>query len=40
LLDKFWGQEVLKSWLLLTGIPQILFNGLIKVEIKPLPVIA
>ena len=39
LLGHFWSQEVLQSWLLLAGIPQILYSGLVQEGAKMVPVI-
>jgi len=38
-LGHFWSQEVLISWLLLAGIPQILFSGLVQEGSKLVPVV-
>ncbi|MDH5696297.1 MAG: hypothetical protein OEZ00_06850 [Dehalococcoidia bacterium] len=38
-LGYFWSQEVLMSWLLLAGIPQILFSGLVQEGSKLAPVV-
>jgi RsiW-degrading membrane proteinase PrsW (M82 family) len=38
-LGHFWSQEVLMSWLLLAGIPQILFSGLVQEGSKLVPVV-
>ena len=38
-LNYFWSQEILLSWLLLTGIPQILFSGLVQEGSKLVPVV-
>ncbi len=37
-LGHFWGQEVLRSWLLLAAIPQILLSGLVQEGSKMVPV--
>ena len=38
-LGHFWSQEVLLSWLLLAGIPQILLSGLVQEGSKLVPVV-
>ncbi len=38
-LNHFWSQEVLMSWLLLAGIPQILLSGLVQEGSKLVPVV-
>ena len=38
-LGHFWSQEVLISWLLLAGIPQILLSGLVQEGSKLVPVV-
>ena len=38
-LNYFWSQEVLLSWLLLAGIPQILLSGLVQEGSKLVPVV-
>lgn len=38
-LNHFWSQEVLISWLLLAGIPQILLSGLVQEGTKLVPVV-
>jgi len=38
-LGHFWSQEVLMSWLLLAGIPQVLFSGLVQEGSKLVPVV-
>jgi RsiW-degrading membrane proteinase PrsW (M82 family) len=38
-LSYFWSQEVLMSWLLLAGIPQILLSGLVQEGSKLVPVV-
>jgi RsiW-degrading membrane proteinase PrsW (M82 family) len=38
-LGYFWSQEVLMSWLLLAGIPQILLSGLVQEGSKLVPVV-
>ena len=38
-LNQFWSQEVLMSWLLLAGIPQILLSGLVQEGSKLVPVV-
>jgi len=38
-LNHFWSQEVLISWLLLAGIPQILLSGLVQEGSKLVPVV-
>ncbi len=38
-LNQFWSQEVLMSWLLLAGIPQILLSGVIQEGAKLVPVV-
>jgi len=38
-LGHFWSQEVLMSWLLLAGIPQILLSGLVQEGSKLTPVV-
>jgi RsiW-degrading membrane proteinase PrsW (M82 family) len=38
-LVHFWSQEVLMSWLLLAGIPQILLSGLVQEGSKLVPVV-
>jgi RsiW-degrading membrane proteinase PrsW (M82 family) len=38
-LNHFWSQEVLISWLLLAGIPQILLSGLVQEGAKLVPVV-
>ena len=39
LLGSYWSQEVLMSWLLLAGIPQILLSGLVQEGAKMVPMI-
>jgi len=39
LLVHFWSQEVLLRWLLLAGIPQILFSGLVQEGSKLVPTV-
>ena len=38
-LNNFWDQETLMSWVLLAGIPQILFSGLVQEAAKLIPVV-
>jgi len=38
-LGAFWSQEILMSWLLLAGIPQILLSGLVQEGSKLVPVV-
>ena len=38
-LSHFWSQEVLMRWLLLAGIPQILYSGLVQEGAKLVPVV-
>ena len=38
-LGHFWSQDVLMSWLLLAGIPQILLSGLVQEGSKLVPVV-
>jgi hypothetical protein len=38
-LNHFWSQEILLSWLLLAGIPQILLSGLVQEGSKLVPVV-
>ncbi len=38
-LNQFWSQEVLMSWLLLAGIPQILLSGVVQEGAKLVPVV-
>ena len=38
-LSHFWSQEVLMRWILLAGIPQILFTGLVQEGSKLVPVV-
>jgi len=38
-LNHFWSQEVLLSWILLAGIPQILLSGLVQEGSKLVPVV-
>jgi len=38
-LNHFWSQEILMSWLLLAGIPQILYSGLVQEGAKLVPVV-
>jgi RsiW-degrading membrane proteinase PrsW (M82 family) len=38
-LGSFWSQEVLISWLLLAGIPQILLSGLVQEGAKMVPMV-
>ena len=38
-LGQFWSQELLMSWLLLAGIPQILLSGLVQEGSKLVPVV-
>jgi len=38
-LGHFWSQEFLQSWLLLAGIPQILYSGLVQEGAKMVPVV-
>ncbi len=38
-LNNFWSQEVLMSWLLLAGIPQILLSGLVQEGSKLVPIV-
>ena len=38
-LGRFWSQEVLMGWLLLAGIPQILYSGLVQEGSKLVPVV-
>ena len=39
LLGHFWSQEILLSWILLAGIPQILLSGLVQEGAKLIPVV-
>jgi len=39
LLGHFWSQEILISWILLAGIPQILLSGLVQEGAKLIPVV-
>ena len=39
LLGQFWSQEILVSWILLAGIPQILLSGLVQEGAKLIPVV-
>jgi len=39
-LGRFWSREILMSWLLLAGIPQILLSGLVQEGSKLVPVVA
>ena len=39
LLGNFWSQEVLMRWMLLTGIPQILYSGLVQEGAKMVPMV-
>jgi len=39
LLGNFWSQEVLMRWLLLAGIPQILYSGLVQEGAKMVPMV-
>ena len=38
-LNHFWSQEILLSWLLLAGIPQILLSGLVQEGSKLVPIV-
>ncbi len=38
-LNYFWSQEVLMRWILLAGIPQILYSGLVQEGAKLVPVV-
>jgi len=38
-LNHFWSEEVLVSWLLLAGVPQILLSGLVQEGSKLVPVV-
>ena len=38
-LGRFWSQEILMRWLLLAGIPQILYSGLVQEGSKLVPVV-
>ena len=38
-LNRFWSEEILLSWLLLAGIPQILLSGLVQEGSKLVPVV-
>jgi len=38
-LERFWSHEILLSWLLLAGIPQILYSGLAQEGSKLVPVV-
>jgi len=38
-LGRFWSQEVLESWILLAGIPQIFLSGLVQEGAKLVPVV-
>ena len=38
-LGYFWSQEILMRWLLLAGIPQILFSGLVQEGAKMIPMV-
>ncbi len=38
-LSNFWSQEILMSWLLLAGIPQILLSGLVQEGSKLVPIV-
>ena len=38
-LGHFWSQEVLESWILLAGIPQIFLSGLVQEGAKLVPVV-
>ena len=38
-LGQFWSQEILMRWVLLAGIPQILFSGLVQEGSKLVPVV-
>ena len=38
-LNHFWSQEVLMSWILLAGIPQILLSGLVQEGSKLVPMV-
>jgi len=38
-LSHFWSEEVLLSWILLAGIPQILLSGLVQEGSKKVPVV-
>ena len=38
-LNHFWSQEVLMSWILLAGIPQILLSGVVQEGAKLVPVV-
>ncbi len=39
-LEHFWSQETLASWLLLAGIPTVLFSGLVQEGAKMVPMVA
>lgn len=39
-LGHFWSQEVLMRWILLAGIPQILYSGLVQEGAKLVPIVA
>jgi RsiW-degrading membrane proteinase PrsW (M82 family) len=39
-LIHFWSQDVLQSWLLMAGIPQILLSGLVQEGAKMVPMVA
>ena len=39
LLGKFWTKEILMSWILLAGIPQILLSGLVQEGAKLIPIV-
>ena len=39
-LNHFWSQEILMRWLLLAGIPQILYSGLVQEGAKLVPIVA
>ena len=39
LLGHFWSQEILISWILLAGIPQILLSGLVQEGAKLIPIV-
>ena len=38
-LESFWSQEVLLSWILLAGIPQVLLSGLVQEGAKMVPMV-
>ena len=38
-LNNFWSQETLMRWLLLAGIPQILYSGLVQEGAKLIPIV-